>query len=93
MEKGDDEHRELALYLFTEMSTELKYLTDKLDEKMIILVLNYVKPLLSSENHIMIRARSCELISSYDYLDFPEEHITDIASLIYNCLLVGNTEK
>ena len=60
---------------------------------MIMLVLNYVKPLLAEGNHIMVRARSCELISCYNYLDFPQEQIGDVASQIYNCLLVGNSEK
>ena len=56
-----------------------------------MLVLTYAKPLLSNEHHIMIRARSCELISSYSYLDLPEEHIVSIAELIYGCMMSGNS--
>lgn len=58
---------------------------------MMVLILNYVKPLLGGEHHIMLRARSCELIASYNYLDLPEDQITALAQLIYNCLLAGNS--
>ena len=81
------------MYMFTEISTEVRYLLDKLNDKMIILVLNYVKPLLGDENHILMRARSCELISSYIYLDLPEENIVSVAELIYGCMMVGDSEK
>jgi hypothetical protein len=41
------------------MSTELKYLADKVDDKMVVLIQSYVKPLLAEGNHLMIRARAC----------------------------------
>ena len=75
------------------MSSEIKYLNDPLDDRMILLVLSYVKPLLSSEHHILVRARACELISYYSYLELPEEHLTLLAESIYGCMMVGNTEK
>lgn len=68
LERGDGEQKELALYLFTEMSTELKYLSNKLDEKMSTLILEYVRPLLKEDCHLLVRARACELIASYSYL-------------------------
>ncbi len=58
-----------------------------------MLILNYVKPLLKDGNHILIRARSCELIARYSYLDFPEDQMTELATLIYSCLLAGKGEK
>jgi hypothetical protein len=93
LEKGDNEQKELALYLFTELSTELKHLKEVMDETMVALVLNYVKPLLGEQHHILLRARACELLSSYSYLELPEEQIKDLAGLVYSCLLVGNSEK
>lgn len=41
----------------------------------------------------MIRARACELISRYNYLDFPEDQMTEMANLIYGCLLTGKGDK
>ena len=75
------------------MSTELKYLAEKVDDKMVVLIQSYVKPLLAEGNHLMIRARACELINHYSYLDLPEENITDLAGLVYSCMLVGKSEQ
>lgn len=53
------------------------------------MILNYVRPLLKENSHVLLKARACELISCYNYLEFPEEGVKDLAQLIYNCLLGG----
>jgi len=60
---------------------------------MIALLLNYVQPLLKDDQHILIRARGCQMIASYHYLELPETQIKDMAMLIYGCLLVDTSEK
>lgn len=60
---------------------------------MTLLITSYVKPLLKEDNHLLVRARACQLLASYNYLELPEDSLIDIATLTYNCLLVGNSEK
>lgn len=50
-----------------------------------------IKNLLNPDNHVLVRARACNLIASYNDIDLPEEHLSDISMLVYNCLLVGDT--
>ena len=93
LQHGDNELKELALYIFSEMSTEVQFLSSPLEEKMTLLITAYVRPLLKEENHLLVRARACQLLASYNYLDLPEESLVEIATLVYNCLLVGSSEK
>jgi len=58
---------------------------------MIVLIIEFVKPLLKESNHIMLRARACQLLASYNYLDLPQEHLSEIAQDVYNCMLVNNS--
>lgn len=40
-----------------------------------------------------MRARACNLIASYNDIDLPEDNLSEISMLVYNCLLVGDAEK
>jgi hypothetical protein len=93
LQNGDDELKELALYIFSEMSSEVQFLSTPLDDNMILLIVSYVKPLLRDDQHLLVRMRACNLLASYNYLELPEEHLLDLATAVYNCLLVGNSEK
>jgi hypothetical protein len=53
------------------MSTQLQYMTERVDEKMGMLLLNYIRPLLRDEQPVLIRARACQMIASYHYLELP----------------------
>jgi len=52
-----------------------------------------IKNLLTPDHHVLVRARACNLIASYNDIELPEENLNEISLLVYNCLLVGETEK
>ncbi len=60
---------------------------------MTLLIVNYVRPLLAADQPILVRMRACHLLASYNYLDLPEEVLVELATSVYNCLLVGGGEK
>lgn len=91
LQHGDNELKELALYIFSEMSSEVQFLSNPLEEKMTLLITSYVKPLLKDDNHLLVRGRACQLLASYNYLELPEDSLIEIATLTYNCLLVGSS--
>ncbi len=93
LQKQDNQLKQLVLYIFAQMSTQIQYLQNSLDDDIIALIVENVKPLLDEKHHIFVRMRACQLIASYNHLQLPKEHLTDIAAGIYNCLLVGNSEK
>lgn len=93
LQRGDAELRELALYIFAEMSAEVQFLKEPLDEKMTVLIVSEVRPLLRDDQHLLVRMRACQLLASYNYLDLPEEHLVELATSVYTCLLVGPGEK
>jgi hypothetical protein len=89
LKDGDNELKELALYVFTEMSTEIHFLSTSLEENMTQLIVNFVKPLLREDQHVLVRMRACHLLASYNYLELPEEHLVELATAVYNCLLAN----
>jgi hypothetical protein len=68
VQRGDNDLKELALYIFSEISSEIQNLNESLDYTMVTFIIEYIKPLLADTNHVMLRARACNLISSYSYL-------------------------
>jgi hypothetical protein len=93
LQTGDGELRELALYIYAEMSAELQFLKTSVEENMTLLIVNYVRPLLGADQPVLVRMRACSLLASYNYLDLPEGVLVELATSVYNCLLASGGEK
>jgi hypothetical protein len=85
---GESGLKELALYIFAEMSAEVQFLKAPLDDNMIQLIMGFVPGLLGDDQPALVRMRACHLLASYNYLDLPEEGVLGLATAVYSCLLV-----
>lgn len=94
LQRPDPAMREVALYLFAEMSTEVDFLPRAIDEQLIQLIVTFAGPLLRGEQPTLVRARACQLLASYCELELPGECLLELAEGVYACLLTegGDSE-
>lgn len=89
LQTGEGELKELALYIYAEMSSEVQFLKTSVEENMTLLIVNYVRHLLAADQPVLVRMRACNLLASYNYLDLPEGVLVELATSVYNCLLAN----
>jgi hypothetical protein len=49
-------------------------------------IVNYILPILSGNTSSIIKARGCEIIAVYKYIEIPQGNLQNIFKFIYTCL-------
>lgn len=71
--------------MFGALGEEIEY-CPQLHNNMIEFIISYILPILSGNSSSLLKARGCEVISSYPYLNLPAENLQSIFQFIYSCL-------
>lgn len=58
---------------------------------MVQLIVGYAKPMLREDQSLFVRMRACQLIASYNYVELPAEHLLELATAVYACLVAEGT--
>jgi len=67
LNKGDESIREVVLYIFSALAEDVE-VCPQLHSSMSQFISSYILPILSGNSSTLLKARGCEIISSYRYV-------------------------